>query len=280
MENLKAKYIKEEFQHIVESYIQNIELEFKHHWNSWEIILSEKEKHEVISSLIARQITITIHFASASSNWTGDFAPIILRSLADNYINLAWILKDPLERSRKFIYYGIGREKLNLEHRKIEMIDEGLDPESDEIIKYSTEWINFHQYDFLTNVDLSSWSAKSVFQMAEEADCRDFYNLVYQPFSSATHNMWNHVGKYNVMLSDNPLHNHLLVPKVNHPEIHYDYLELAAKYVDKMLNSFHEKFEIKRCEINSYNELNRMIDEMIENFKNMDDSVLTTTSGN
>jgi hypothetical protein len=41
-------------------------------------------------------------------------APIILRAMVDLYITLSWIFKDPLERSKKYIAYGLGQEKLEI----------------------------------------------------------------------------------------------------------------------------------------------------------------------
>jgi len=263
MDNVNENKPTLNFGLLINEYAQNIDSEFKHFWNSWEIELSEKEIHEVLSALIARQITIAIQFNSCIAGWTGDLAPIVLRSLADNYINIAWILKSPLERSRKFIFYGIGREKLNMEHRKLQMEEDGFDSENDPLIRLSKEWINFHQYDFLTDVNVGSWSEKSVFKMAEEGECKGFYNHVYQPFSNVAHSTWNHVGKYNAKISDNPLHNNLLIPRINIGKPHYDYLELSAKYVEKALNKIHDTFNIERFEVNSYSTLLEGIEKMI-----------------
>ena len=254
------------FEPLIIEYSNNIEQEFAHLWNSWEIDMNEKEIYEVISGLVARQITMAKQFSYCISGWTGDFAPIILRSLADNFINIAWILKSPLERSRKFIFYGLGREKLNIEHRKIQMEADGIDTKDDPIIEVSTHWINFHQYEFLTNVNVGSWSEKSIYKMAEEADCKGFYNHVYQPFSNAAHSAWNHVGKYNVKKSENPLHNNLLIPRINDGEPHYDYFELAAKYVEKALNAVHNTFGIERHEKNAYSILGDQINNLTNSF--------------
>lgn len=227
---------------IISKYSTNILDELKSIWNNLKIDLSEKEKYEVLVGLIARQITIAKQFLSCSSIWTGDIAPIILRSMADNYINFAWIIYDPLERSRKFILYGLGQEKLIIEHRKNELIKTGLDPSKDELIKYSESWLNAQRYSFLTEVNVGSWSGITTREMAEQSDCIDFYNYVYLPFSCATHNTWNHISKYNLIYSDNPMHKNLLKPFIPDDSGAIDFIELASKYVDKMLKMFDSVF--------------------------------------
>jgi hypothetical protein len=62
-----------------------------------------------------------------------DIAPIILRCMADNYINFSWIAQSPEDRSRKFILHGLGLEKLNLEQRKQQVAKEGIDPETEPV---------------------------------------------------------------------------------------------------------------------------------------------------
>ena len=77
--------------------------------------------------------------------------------------------------------------------------------------------------------------------MAEEANCLDLYNYAYIPFSAATHNMWHHIGRYNLRLCQNPLHGLHYVPYDAELPNHIDYFRLAAKYVYKAFLLFDEK---------------------------------------
>lgn len=193
-------------------------------------------------------------------------APIILRSLADNYINLAWILKNPEQRSRKFILHGLGQAKLSLEHRKKQLENDGYDPQNDPSIDATEKWINAQRYTFWTEVNLGSWSETNTRKMAEEAGCIDFYNHVYQPFSTAAHNMWNHISRYNLTYSENPLHMFLLKPIVIRFDPELEYLELGAKYLSKMLKLFDTTFNYTSKVQSSYEllrkELNRIESEL------------------
>lgn len=247
---------------IIEGYSDNLKTELKELWNGFKIDLSIKELYEVIGGIIARQITITTHFISNSNIWTNDIAPIILRSLADNYINLAWILESPVDRAQKFILHGLGQEKLILEHRKSQMINDGLNPDEDEVIKFSEIWVNSQRYTFLTDVNLGSWSGLSTREMAQQANCMDFYNFVYQPFSIAAHNMWNHIGKYNLRTSNNSLHKLLKVPVISEITSHLDYLDLAAKYTDKCFWIYYQKFPNVKVSESSYAILKEQLREL------------------
>ena len=73
------------------------------------------EEAEVVGALLARQCHLTLKLSSVSL-WDWSFGPLFLRAMTDAYITLAWILGDPLDRSRKFIDYGLGQEKLQAEH--------------------------------------------------------------------------------------------------------------------------------------------------------------------
>ena len=165
--------------------------------------------------------------------------------MADAYISLAWVLKDPLERSRKFVLYGLGQAKLQLEHRKAQIDDREPTSEEKMMIEASEAWINSQRFTFLTEVNVGSWSGISTRQMAEEADCIDFYNYVYTPFSSCTHSMWHHISRYNLRQCANPLHQYHQVPE--DPEFSMDpyNLYLSAKYLQKTFSAFDVKFGIK-----------------------------------
>ncbi len=250
----------ERLSEILNTYKINVEQDLQVRWNTWEKDMTVPELYEVVGGLMSRQVTIALNFLSCSSIWNGHIAPIIMRSMVDNYINFAWVLEDSIERARRFIYYGLGQEKLNLEHRKEELKHRDAEDNEKLIIEASEQWINTQRFGFLTEVSLKSWSEVSVRKMAEEANCLDLYNYVYQPFSSAAHNMWNHVAKYNLVESDNPLHKSFRRPGIYKfpPDVHY--AELAAKYVNKMFDLFDKKFGYE-TERNSFQILQKSLDD-------------------
>lgn len=235
--------MKNEIEKIFKTYIANLEQDLIDRWNWWPKDVSTPELYEVISGLMSRQICLAINIMSNNSLWNGHVGPVLMRSLIDNYINFAWILIDPLKRSQRFIYFGLGQEKLRLAHLKNQFPEDPIPKNISIQIDAMEEWIDSQRYTFLTDVSLKSWSEISVRQMAEEADCVDLYNHAYQPFSSVAHNMWNHIGRYNMQPSTDPLHKYLRHPVIAHLDPELYYVELTVKYVRKMFNKFDKTFD-------------------------------------
>lgn len=230
---------------LVENYVQLVRVELRARWEKWKLDLENKEMYEAIGALLARQVTLSTQMALSPGIWNGHIAPVLLRSMTDAHITLAWILKEPLERSRQFIVFGLGQEKLLVEHRKTQLEADGLDPENDPLVKASEAWLNSQLFTFLTEVNVGNWAGKDVRTMAEEADCKSLYNFAYSPFSSVAHNMWSHISRYNLVECPNPLHRYHKTPidPPTSPDI--DYLYRAAKYVQKSFKLFDEKFNIE-----------------------------------
>lgn len=230
---------------IIATFVKQARQELQDRWAKWQLDLSQREYYEVIGALLARQVTLASSLAEETYIWNGHIAPIILRAMADVYISLAWVLRDPVERARKFVLYGLGQAKLELEHRKAQIV--GRKPTADEKmwIDAFEAWIDSQRFTFLTEVNVGSWAGINTRQMAEEADCLDFYNYVYNPFSACTHSMWHHIARYNLKKCSNPLHQYHRVP--DDPELPMNelYLYLAAKYLEKTFSTFDEKTGVK-----------------------------------
>lgn len=229
---------------VVLAYLADVDSELAERLKAWPPDFAHIQVHEVIGGLLARQATLAKEIAAAPSLWNGHSAPIMLRAMADVYINLAWLLLDPPERCLKYISFGLGQAKLELEHRRAEIGTRTPTPEESMILEAREAWIDSQRASFLLDVDLGKWSGLSVRQMAEEAGCIDFYHYVYSPFSSCAHSMWQHIAIYNLKTCGNPLHRHhrLPVSPLLDPDI--DYLLLAAKYWDKSLRTFDNTFRL------------------------------------
>ena len=233
-------------QHLVERFVFRAREEFESRLAQWATDLSREEVHEVLGALLARQATLACEMAMCPSIWNGHTAPLLLRAMADVYISLAWVIQDPVPRSRQFIYYGLGQAKLELEHRKAELkARPAKSPEEQEFPQILEAWINHQRWSFLTDVNLGSWSGISTRKMAEAAGCLDFYNYVYTPFSACTHSMWNYIGIYNLMECRNPLHKFHQRGAMGDAPIDPHYLYLAAKYLQKAFSTFDDAIGTK-----------------------------------
>jgi hypothetical protein len=217
----------------------NAELDVR--WSRWKIDYAQLEVHEVLGALLARQVTLATSLAQSPSLWNWSMAPVILRPMAEVYLNLKWICEDPLNRARAFIGYGLGQMKLRVEQIKALPVesDKERSQSVEESLKSMQDWINSQLYDFLVEVNLGKW-AENQRDMAKEVGELEFYNHCYTPYSAGVHSMWHHVGVHNVRRCANPLHRFHMVPRVPNLGADVHFLLLAAKYL-------HMAFELFDC---------------------------------
>lgn len=247
--------VEESLESIILTYLSDVDQELDERLTAWPPDFKHIQVHEVVGGLLARQATLAKEIASAPSIWNGHGAPVMLRAMADVFINLAWLLIDPPTRCLKYISFGLGQAKLELEHRRAQIGTRTPTPDELLMLEVREQWIDRQRATFLQDVDLGKWSGLSVRQMAEEANCLDFYHYVYTPFSGAAHSMWHHVEPYNLRMCSNPLHRYHRVPHSPSidPDIHY--LLLAAKYWSKSLRVFDEQFSLKKAQLSSRSNL-------------------------
>lgn len=217
-------------------------------WSEIKIEHDKIEAYSVIGGLLSRQVTLSIEMARSPSILNGHSAPLFLRSMTDLHIALAWIMLDLEERSKKYIYHGLGEEKLLIELYKSKLAeDPGINGNEDiqKIIDIKTAWINSQRRDFMVEVNLGNWSQLDYRKMSIEADCEDLYKFAYKPFSHCAHNMWPHISLYNSRQCENPLHKYHLIPEFFEPHYDLDYLYRSCKYVEKAFMLFLDKFKLQ-----------------------------------
>ena len=228
----------------VEKYIQNVRAGFDGRWSQIKPEIYRKHVHECIGGLLSRQATLTIEMAKAPSTWNGHAAPLFLRCMVDAHITLAWILDDPTDRSEKYVHYGLGQEKLYVEY-----LEEALEEDPDsfdanrmrEVIKLRRSWLNGQLADWATEVNVGSWSGISTRDMAKEIGRESLYRHAYVPFSGPVHNMWQHIGIYNVEPCRNPLHKWHVVPSIRRAPVHPDFMYRSSKYISQTYELFDKK---------------------------------------
>lgn len=229
---------------LIQIFIDQARQELEVRLKKWQVDPLQSELQEVVGALLARQVSLARQFAASPTIWTDHVAPVILRAMADVYISLAWVLRDPIERSRKFVLYGLAQAKLQLEQCKAQIGDRTPTAEEKTLIETLEAWMNAQPFTFITDVNLRNWSGITTLEMAEEAGCMDFYNFVYNPFSACSHSTWSHIGRYNLKQCTNPLHQYHKIP--TDPELPIDlyYLYSAAKCLKETFSKFDEKIAI------------------------------------
>jgi hypothetical protein len=254
--------MRERLDAILLAYVDQVRSDLQVRWNAWPLDFSEIELHEVVGALLARQVSLASNLVRSPGMWNSHMAPLILRAMADVYITLAWILKDPIGRARKLVEYGLGQAKLQIEHRASQIRSEGELPENDPVIEALTKWVESQRYMFLTQVDVGSWSGLTTREMAEEAGCLAFYRYVYTPFSSSAHSMWHHIGRLNLEMCRSPLHRGHKLPVDPDLEVDFSHMELAAKYLDETFSLFDRGVPVQCSPSSSRAALLRSIGEL------------------
>lgn len=229
-------------------YCENVEAGLDERWSKLKVDLFDTSPQEVAGALLARQATLTTQLTRSPGNWNGHTAPLFLRSMVDAHISLAWVLRDPATRAKQFILYGLGQEKLILEHLK-QYQSEATDPDDrmTRMIEIREDWLNSQRRDFMTEVNVGSWSGQNTREMAEEADCSGLYKYAYLPFSGVTHNMWQHIAVYNLRPCTNALHKYHRIPSMEDVPLDPDYVYRSAKYVSRSYEAFDSSFGVE-CE--------------------------------
>lgn len=134
--------------------------DFRARERAWGLDLGKPQNRQVILGLVARQATHAIEIVSNPGIWNPNTAPILMRAMADVHITLVWLLQNPDERVPLYVQDGLGAIKLEIAHRKEEARKRGGDvPEGhDQMIEYYENWLECQQLEFLTEVNLGSWS--------------------------------------------------------------------------------------------------------------------------
>lgn len=228
---------------VMKSYCDVVEAGLNERWDKLPVEIYESETYEAIGGLMARQATLSIELALSPSIWTGHIAPLILRCMTDAHITLAWILVEPAERAKKYILYGLGQEKLQIEHLKADADTD--DEQIRQLIELKESWLNSQRRDFMTEVNVGNWAGLNTRQMAIESGCEGLYKFAYTPFSGVAHNMWQHVSVYNLKPCANPMHKFHKVATIREVPIDPDYVYRSAKYVDRTYKSIDEKYNLK-----------------------------------
>lgn len=225
----------------VVGYRNAVKADLRARLGQWRLNLNEVEAYEVVSALLCRQATLAIDLVSSPAIWSPHTAPIMLRAIADVFITLAWILKDPASRSRQFVEDGLGAIKLQIAHQE-RALEKTTDPDDKDqihrMIEMWREWLAAQRMDQFIEVNLGSWSGLNIRKMADEAGFIDFYNYVYQPFSGVVHSNWAHISMFNAVYCQNPAHRWHRAPAIAPIEPDPHWLFLATKYLSKTLGHF------------------------------------------
>jgi len=236
----ESKYNVSKLLEAAQLYRDKLLKEIKDCWNRVTIDLSKPLRDEVLGALIARQARFATVIVTEPQLWSLDISRILLRCMVDTHITLLWLAtKGTYPDFENFVEYGLGQEKLLLEHIKSRL--DKSDPESHRLrenVEGMESWIDSQFLTYLLPVNVGSWTKKTTRQMAEETGCPEIFNLSYAPFSSVLHGTWNAISRLNLEFCSNPLHRFHRVPSLEEPPIHLGTPEQAIKIMDESFRAW------------------------------------------
>lgn len=178
--------------------------------------LYEPARHEVLAGLGMRACRSVTAMFRAAHMWTGEHASAVMRSLAESIIVIKWLTSQGSDEVfHRYQDYGHGKRKLQLRHMRSsadEMEDESefLSSLIDEVGRRAGgEWAQELQE---VNVE-STFSGRSLRDMAHEVGERDLYNHLFQQASGVAHGEWWALEDYAMQRCLNPLHRFHWVPE-------------------------------------------------------------------
>lgn len=232
----------------------------------------ETEVNSAFSSLIARQTTLAMGLAESPPSWNPHIAPLFLRPMIECLIMIRWIRIDPIVRSKEYINFGLGSEKLLAHHYQKALADEteaAIREKIESIAEISLAWVEGQKFQQFVEVNLGSWAGQSVRKMAQDAASEDLYNFAYVPFSANLHNQWNHVGKFNAVQCSNPMHKQHYIGSILEIDFVVDFVYRSMKYLSLTLDEFDEFYEFETSQ-KSVSEVFRDALELIPRSENDD----------
>lgn len=174
-------------------------------------------KHEVLDGLLFKQVNLSTSLVQTPTMWSNDIGQIILRVMSDTHITLEWLNKnDERKYYQDFIEYGLGQEKLHLEHQNKIVNKYGGEDERDleEGLNQLENKLAAQRAIYLLPVDVGHWANKNTRQLAEEADCKEgVYDIRFNQYSASVHPQWNAIERDNLVTCQNPLHQYHKIPE-------------------------------------------------------------------
>jgi len=146
--------------------------------------------------------------------WSGEHSSSTTRLLAETEIFLRWMDLQDEDIWARYQAYGEGKRKL----MRIHMADlASKSPAVEEVVAETLAKLQAktggEHGEWLTEVNLeSSFSGKTVRQMAEECGAADLYRYLYQSASGVSHGEWWAVEDYGMQRCMNPLHRFHRIP--------------------------------------------------------------------
>jgi len=164
---------------------------------------------------------------------------VMLRSLFETYITLAYLHKKENEDSRVWEdYRSYGNGQANLIYRKFEekpLVSSTIDKERISAIANEDKWVEF------VPINLGHWDSSDLRKMCEYVEEKELYDKYYSYTSGFVHGNWNAVRESVFQKCVNPLHRLHRIPTFDlplMPSATKDMLELINMILELVSKSY------------------------------------------
>jgi hypothetical protein len=171
--------------------------------------------HEVVCGLISRAARAVLAASLSPDTWSGEHGASVIRLLAETEIVVTWLGSQDAEAYVRYQAYGQGKGKLAHVHMRA-LID-SFDGDAPDYLVAAVERLGRQFGDdrgqeFIEVNVSSTFSGRSVRDMAADVGLDELYRFAYQPASSVTHGEWWTIEDFAMQRCLNPLHRGHLIP--------------------------------------------------------------------
>ena len=183
----------------------------------------ELYRDEVLLGLFNRQFKLLKNIILDIGLWKEEIGRILLRSALDSYFLLIYFkTKATVDEVGKYIDYGLGKEKLLIEHLKQNAKTDSHKKFFEKIAKEFDESLERDINTMFLNVNIGDWKDFSYRDLAIKIDKKGMYDYIYTPLSEVIHGGWASIRKHSLRPCYNPLHKRHKIP--NTSQMRYDTL--------------------------------------------------------
>lgn len=170
----------------------------------------EPDIKAVLIPLLGRMASLMGHYIEAPVAWNVHIGPIILRALAEILLTIVWLSGDLSKRSSRFIDQSLLQARKDLLHLDKSLKEKAFSSDVKAMSEFMKSWIE--SLEQLVPRKRNRHRIPSLRKMAESGDYLDFYNIEVSEWSACVHSSWHHVGIYNLIFCENPLHRYHELP--------------------------------------------------------------------
>lgn len=164
-------------------------------------------RDEILLGLASRIYRLTIQIVSYIPNWVEDIGQVYVRMAVESYIYWKWLKTCGSDDDfKKYYEHGLGQQKLYMEHLNTYLTSNGMSMHEAEEQNTGLNFIRRHKLSSFIPVNVGNPLDKNLRILAEEADLKELYCLVFSPASSIVHGMYDSLEKYYLRQCRNPFH--------------------------------------------------------------------------